>query len=316
MFQGKEFLLERTLLGDYALIKAWKADTKGNCVLKLANRNLNPDMATAGKICIVEADEIVEMGQIDGDDIHIAGIFVHRVVKSTPNPELNCGAHTCPVGTGSAGKIHEMMLKRAAKEIKNGNYVVFGCGMPKALGKFIPSDLDVHVVIPETGIFGAVHKCGDKVNDLADACLTPVELRKNAAITKVSDAFAGLRGGHFHKFFSEAYQVSEHGDLANIEKGDKLFPSPGITMDLATAQTPIVALMEMSSNGKPNLVKECTYKVSGKKCVSKLVTDMGVFEFRADGLTLIETAPDVTVDAIKAKTPVAFKVAADLKQMC
>ena len=315
-FHGREYLLERTLTGDFALIKAWKADSKGNCVLKLANRNLNPDMATAGRMCIVEADEIVEKGQIDGDDIHISGIFVHRVVKSTLNEEIKHGEHACSIGTGNNGKMHEMMIKRAAKEVKNGNYVVLGCGLPKTLAKFVPSDLDVHYVSLETGVFGAIHKRGGPVSDLADGCLNPIELRKNAAITKVSDAFAGLRGEHFNVLFSEAYQVSENGDIANIEKGDKILPSPGVKMDLASAATPLVVLMEMTTNGKPNLVKDCVYKVSGKKCVSKLVTDMGVFEFRADGLTLIENAPKVTVDDIKAKTPVHFKVASNLKSMC
>ena len=113
--------------------------------------------------------------------------------------------------------------------------------------------------------------------------------------------------------FMEGYQVSEEGDLANIDKGDKVLPSPGINMDLAASRSPVVVLMEMTTDGKPNLVKNCSYRVTGKKCVSKLVTDMGVFEFRADGLTLIETAPGVSAEDIKSKTPCSFKVAADLK---
>ena len=313
-FKGRDFLLERTISGDFALVKAWKADSKGNCVLKLANRNFNPDMAMSGKICIVEADEIVEAGQLDGDDVHIAGIFVHKVVKSDTSiqPELKCEKGSCPFGSGEQKGVREMMVKRAAKEVKPGSYVILGNGLPKAIEGFT-SSVDVLYVVPETGVFGAVTKAAKEGKDLLDGCLHPIGLRNNAAISKVSDVFAGIRGKHMDMIFMEGYQVSEEGDLANIDKGDKVLPSPGINMDLAASRSPVVVLMEMTTDGKPNLVKNCSYRVTGKKCVSKLVTDMGVFEFRADGLTLIETAPGVSAEDIKSKTPCSFKVAADLK---
>ena len=313
-FKGRDYLLEKTILGDYALVKAWKADTKGNCVLKLANRNFNPDMAIAGKICIVEAEEIVEAGAIDGDDIHIPGIFVHRVVKSTEGCTAKFCEQACPLGSGEVKELRELMVKRAAKEIKEGSYIVLGAGLSKAVEHFIPESVDAHIVCPETGVFGAV-KGGVVCKELADGCLNPVGLRKNGAIIKTSDTFASIRGKHLNLFIVDGYQVSQEGDLANIEKGDKILPSPGIHMDLAAAETPMVVLMEMTSNGKPNLVKNCSYKVSGRKCVSKLVTDMGVFEFKADGMTLIEIAPGITVENIKSKTPCSFNVAAGLKPM-
>ena len=315
MFKGKDYLLEKTILADYSLIKAWKADTKGNCILKLANRNLNPDFAISGKICIVEAEEVVEAGQLDGDDVHISGIFVHRVVKATPAPQDFNYEGKCQIGTGESGKARELIAKRAAQEIKSGSYVVLGCGLAKAVQMYVPEGADLHVMIPETGIFGAIMK--SNMEDLTDGCLKPVGLRKNAAIVKTSDGFCALRGGHLTMTFSEAFQVSCDGDIANIEKGDKVLPSPGISMDLAASSpvTPLVALMEMTTDGKPNLVKECTYKVAGRKCVAKLITDMGVFEFKADGMHLTELAPGVEVDQIKSKTPCEFKVSPNLKTM-
>jgi len=315
MFRGREYLLEKTILSDYALIKAWKADTKGNCILKLANRNLSIDLAIAGKVCIVEAEEVVEAGKLDGDDIHLAGIFVHKVVKATPAAQdFKCDG-SCPIGTGAEGKARSLIVKRAAQEVKKGAYVVLGCGLAKAIEMHVPASHDIHVVIPETGIFGATAKGNS--GDLTDGCLRPVGLRKNAAIVKASDGFAALRGGHLSQLFTEAYQVSCCGDIASIEKGDKVLPNPGVHMDIANAgyDTPLIALMEMTTNGKPNLVKECTYRVAGKKCVSKLITDMGVFEFKADGMHLTEVAPGVEVDQIKSKTPVEFKVAENLKTM-
>ena len=137
-FKGRDYILERSFLGDYALVKAWKADTKGNCILKLANRNFNPDMATAGKVCIVEAEEIVEAGQLDGDDIHIAGIFVHKVVKAPHTPlDLKCNGE-CKMGCGENKPAREMIAKRAAQEIKSGSYVVLGPGLAKSIHMHTP----------------------------------------------------------------------------------------------------------------------------------------------------------------------------------
>ena len=322
-FRGREYMLERAHLGDFAFVKAWKADTKGNCVLKQTTRNFNPDMATAGKVCIVEADEIVEAGKLDGDDIHIAGIFVHKVVKSVPQPQESyacCEESSCPMGTGETKKLREMMLKRAAKEIKLGAYVVMGAELSRAVEHYTPKELEVSFVCPETGVIGALSDCyeGKKegLGELLNGSLHPMKLRHQAAIVKASDMFAAIRGKHMNLFILDGYQVSEQGDLANLEKDNRMLPSPGANMDLASAETPKIVLMEMTTDGKPNLVKNCTHRLSGKKCVSKLVTDMGVFEFKADGMTLIELAPGVTVEQVKSKTPCEFKVASTLGSMC
>jgi 3-oxoacid CoA-transferase len=312
-FHGRDCLFERTFLGDYALIKAWKADNKGNCLLNLAARNFNPDMACAGKICIAEAEEIVEPGQLDGDDIHISGIFVHRVVKAASKEPNYADNGTCPIGND---KKKEAIVKRAAQEIKNGQYVILGCGLPKAIERFISESIDVHYFYPETGVFGGIRKGKHQAN-VTDRCMLPLGLRKNAAIVKASDGFCALRGSHINNIFVEAYQVSASGDLANIEKGDRILPSVGANMDLTSPgpRSALVALMELETNGKCNLLKQCTYRLSGKNCVSKLITDVGVFEFKKDGVHLTEIAAGVNADTVKGKVPFELKVANDLKNM-
>ena len=142
-------------------------------------------------------------------------------------------------------------------------------------------------------------------------------LRKNAAIVKASDGFCAIRGSHMKDVFLEAYQVSEQGDLANIEKGNKVLPSPGSQMDLAAAgpKSKVIALMELESEGKCNLLKHCTYRLTGKKCLSKLITDKGVFEFKEDGMHLIELAPGVTANEIKNIVHLDFKVEPNIKTM-
>eukprot|EP00826_Nyctotherus_ovalis_P008270 TRINITY_DN12137_c0_g6_i1.p1 TRINITY_DN12137_c0_g6~~TRINITY_DN12137_c0_g6_i1.p1 ORF type:complete len:450 (-),score=152.07 TRINITY_DN12137_c0_g6_i1:86-1435(-) len=312
-FRGREFLFERTLLGDYALVKTWKADSKGNCLLKMAARNFNPDMATAGKVCIAEAEEIVEPGQVGGDDIHISGIFIHKVVKAASKEPNYPDNGTCPVGNC---KRKEAIVKRAAQEIKNGQYVVLGTGLPKAIERFAPDSIDVHYFYPETGVFGGVRK-GKHTANVTDCCMLPLGLRKNAAIVKVSDGFCALRGSHINSIFVEAYQVSANGDLANLDKGNCVLPSVGAKMDLASPgpRSALVALMELETDGKCNLLKQCTYRLTGKACVSKLITDVGVFEFKKDGVHLTEIASGVNAETVKGKVPFELKVATNLKSM-
>eukprot|EP00826_Nyctotherus_ovalis_P000786 TRINITY_DN10041_c0_g1_i14.p1 TRINITY_DN10041_c0_g1~~TRINITY_DN10041_c0_g1_i14.p1 ORF type:complete len:366 (-),score=80.90 TRINITY_DN10041_c0_g1_i14:136-1233(-) len=308
---GRDFLFEKTILGDYSLVKAWKADTIGNCIMKLARRNFNPDMGVAGKMCIVEAEEIVQPGEINGDDVNFSNIFVHRVVKA-PNlePEFK------DKGRRSLGKGQELMARQAAKEIRLGDYVVLSAGLPAAIEQYVPADVNVHYVYPETGVFGGIRK-EPYIAGVTDGCLLPLSLHKNGAIVSGSYGFTAIRGGRVSRIFTEAYQVSAEGDLANIEKGDKFLPSPGSCIDLAAAayKTPLVALMELESNGKCNIVKKCDYKISGRKCVSKLITDMAVFDFKKDGIHLTEIVPGTKPEDIKAKIPFEIKVDSNIKTM-
>jgi 3-oxoacid CoA-transferase len=306
-FKGKECLFERSFSSDFALVKAWKCDTKGNAVLKPAFINTNPDFAVNGKICIVEADEVVEPGKLDGDDIHISGIFVHRILKAASLPVKPAG---CCMGKTCEAP-NEFMARRAAKEIKNGDYVVLGPGMASHVDKFA-KEVDAYFVYPQTGVFGALHTEASSEN-MVDGCMNPIKLRKNAAICRTSDAFSGVRGKHMNMIIVDGYQVSKEGDLANIECGDRVFPSPGVLMDLAACSTPLVVLMPMTAKYGPTLVDACKFKVSGRKCVNKVITEAGVFDFRGGKLTLAEMAPGFTVEQIRSMTKCKIQIADDLK---
>ena len=84
-FGGKKYILENSIVGDFSLVKAWKADTAGNLIFRKSARNFNPDVATAGKICIAEVEEIVPVGSFDPDQIHIPSVYVHRIIKTETN---------------------------------------------------------------------------------------------------------------------------------------------------------------------------------------------------------------------------------------
>ncbi len=160
-FNGVSYILEEAIRGDYALVKAWKADRhgtpsqqryliEGNCVFRLAANNFNGAMARSAKITIVEAENIVEAGEIDPAQVHVPGIYVDRVVQSTaekqiekytfakdPEEQLAAG------GAGDALAKREKIVKRAAKEFKNGMYANLGIGMPMLAPNFLPEGVSV-----------------------------------------------------------------------------------------------------------------------------------------------------------------------------
>ena len=278
-FGGRDYLMEKTLLGDYSFIKAWKADEKGNCMFRHVARNFNPDVASAGKICIVEAEEIVPLGEIDGDDWHMSGIFVHRVVQSEKHD-----TKVAPwkkdeeiMGTGEVGKMRENIVKRAAKEIQDGMYVTLAKGLPKLVHKYVNKEHDVDF-ITESGIIGEVPLTGPANLDIINSDMKPVSLKKGAAILKASDSFAAYRGRHTNLIMMEGKQVSQNGDLANWKEQIADVAGPGPAIDLAASGTPITVLMNHTTlDGKPNILPKCTFTLTGKDCITKLITELVIY---------------------------------------
>lgn len=322
-FKRRDYLLEKTYLGDFAIVKALKADTKGNCLCKNALRNTNPDVASDGKICIVEADEIVEAGALDGDDLHIPGIFVQRVIQSEICPP--CEAKPLDFDTFMQTKCKHpenkekvlKLVKRAAQEIKGG-YVTLDKGAPKFIRRFIDPKIDVDFVSPQVGVFGEIEpKDSSHCEGLLDSDFNRISLRKNAALTESSDAWAAVRGGHMQYIFTVGYQVSAKGDLANFDDGEGSHPNFASHFDLASAKNGnlIVLMPHLDYKGKPTIVNECSLKLTGVNCVKKIITDLAVFEVNEHGLNLVEIAKDTTVDDIKRKTAAGFSISKNLKKI-
>lgn len=165
-FNGKRYLMETALPGDVAIIRAWKVDTTGNCVFRRTTRAFGPLMAKAAKLTIVEAENIVPVGEIDPDDVHLPGIFVDRVVKATvekqverlelrdPKAEDNLTAATTKDAKANPGLERKRRIaKRASDELQEGFYVNLGVGIPTMAACFVPKERTVWLQ-SENGLLG------------------------------------------------------------------------------------------------------------------------------------------------------------------
>lgn len=328
-FNGKAYVMEESIFGDYAFVKVAKADRLGNCQFRKAQNNFNEAMGKNAKVTIVEADEIVEDGVIAPEDIHLQGIYVKRVIKSTEGKQIERLVHykdpeeqkkaLLEGGSSEASQKRERIIKRAAQELKDGMYVNLGIGMPLAAPAFLPEGVEI-ILESENGILGmgGYPRPGEEDPDLINAGKETVTLIKGAATFGSHESFGMIRAGRIDVAMLGAMQVNTFGDLANFMLPGKV-KGIGGAMDLVAnpTQTKVVITMEhVDKKGNPKILNQCTFPLTGQKCVSTIITDLAVFDVdRINGLTLKEYAKGVTVEEIKAKTEAPFKVADDLKEM-
>ena len=211
-------------------------------------------------------------------------------------------------------QIREFIARRAALELKDGNLVNLGIGLPTVVPDYIPEG--VHVILQsENGLIGLgpTPEPGKEDKNLSNAGGGFVSLAKGASTFDSATSFGIIRGGHVDVTILGALQVDEKGNLANWMIPGKLTPGMGGAMDLLIGAKKVILAMEHTAKGSHKIMKECNLPLTAAGQVNLIITEMGVMEITPEGIVLKEINPEFSIEEVQAATEAKLIIPADLK---
>jgi 3-oxoacid CoA-transferase len=323
-FNGRQYVLESAISVDYALLRGYRADRLGNAQFRGGSQNFNPSFAKAAKVAIVEVDEIVEPGVIPPDAIDLPGIFVKRVVKTTQT--MNEKAWRRPERRPSdkprlyndkPALTRQGIAKNAAKLVREGTYVNLGVGIPTMVSNYLQGrDVILHA---ENGVLGYGRMVSEEHEidpDIYNAAGQFVALTPGASFFDSVTSFEMARGGWIHTVILGAYEVDQSASVANWSTADAKRGGIGGAMDLLSGKGDLIIVMEHTdSKGRPKLRKQCTYPLTGKGCVTYVVTDLAILRWDRSRFVLDAVAPGFTPQEVIAMTEMEIAPAPNVRAM-
>lgn len=308
VINGRTYVFVPALRANVAIVRARWADTAGNLVYHMTEQNFNKAMATAADLVIAEVEEIVPVGHIDPDYVHTPGSYVDYLVQAHTTLEDLGSSASVETSIKKVDEIRMNMAQRALAELKPGDVVNLGIGIPTLVADLITPEHGI-ILHTENGMLGVgpAPTEGGAMEYPVNAGKIPVTALPGSSYFDSADSFAMIRGGHIDVAIMGGLQVDEKANLANWAVPGKPLLGVGGAMDLASgARRLIITMTHTERDGSAKIVPECTLPLTALGAVDMIITDLAVFAFTDGTLRLLEVMPGATLPEVRAKTSARF----------
>ncbi|HEY4324049.1 MAG TPA: 3-oxoacid CoA-transferase [Mucilaginibacter sp.] len=308
VINGQEQVFIEAIRANVAFVRAWRADTAGNLTYRMTEQNFNRAMATAADLVIAEVEEIVPVGDIDPNHVHTPGCFVDFLVQANVSLEY-LGTSASVQSSQRVDESRMNMAKRALKELKKGDVVNLGIGIPTLVSNLITPEHGI-VLHTENGMLGVGPSPADGGGALdypVNAGKIPVTALPGSSYFDSADSFAMIRGHHVDVAIMGGLEVDEQANLANWAVPGKPLLGVGGAMDLAAGAKKLIILMtHVNPDGSSKIVSKCSLPLTASGVVDMIITDLAVLNYEDGKLTLTELMPGVALEDVVAKTSATF----------